>query len=417
MKTIVIIVVLEIFLMPTASIGQNQSDNQQSNSRTNQPDFTNVPTLEWKFRVGEPFISSPVIEGETVYVGCLDSNLYALDVKHGMVRWKFKTNGPIRSTVSIVNSQLFLVSGDGSLYSIDKTTGKIIWVFKTKGEKQYDIFDYYQSSPLCENGAVYFGSGDGNVYAIDQSNGKKLWSFPTGNVVHSTPAISNGKLFVGSFDGYVYALGVLNGNLIWKFKSIGHDYFHRGEMQFSPAVVNGRVYIGGRDYNIYALDADSGFSHWNREFPAGWAPVITPSGKNDSIIYVGTSDPLLLLAINGVTENTLWKTDVKSNIFGKCALSQSMCYTGTLIGKLFGIDISTGKIQWTFTTDGYNANHLLYFKPDDSYRDDILTILKTNEEFIKAQYRMGAIYSTPAIFNDIMILSTTEGTVYCLRRE
>lgn len=387
----------------------------QQNSAAVPADFKNLPVVSWKFKTSQPFISSPVLDSGVVYVGCLDSSLYAIDLNTGNLKWKFKTNGPLRSTVCIDNNQLFLVSGDGNFYCLDKNSGKSNWVFKTKGEKQYDIFDYFQSTPVIANGIVYFGSGDGNVYALNANDGKLKWNYETGGAVHTKPAISSNKLFVGSFDGNLYALNTETGRLIWKFKSVGHDYFPKGEMQFSPSVANGLVYIGGRDYNLYALDAEKGYCHWNQEFPAGWVTTISPSLKNDSIIYVGTSDPLVLLAMNGISGETLWKAKL-FNIFTPCIFSATMSYASTTIGKLYGVDLKSGQIQWTFNTEGYEKNHQLYFKPDGSFRDDILSILKTNDDFINAIYKVGGMFSGPAISQDYIVISAGDGIVYCLKR-
>ena len=72
--------------------------------------------------------------------------------------------------------------------------------------------------------------------------------------------------------------------------------------------------------------------------------------------------------------------------------------------------------KWAFATDGYTSNHLKYFKADDTYRDDIGNILRSPIEWIGAEYRMGGIFSTPAISGNSIVISSTEGVVYCLRR-
>ena len=380
-------------------------------------DFKTLPSTQWKFKANKPFVSSPVVDGTTVYAGNLDSNLYAVNLSDGKLKWKFKTRGIIRSTVCISGNQLFLLSGDGNLYSLDKGSGKIVWTFKTGGDKPYDIFDYFQSSPVISDRTIYFGCGDANVYAVNMSDGTLLWKYQTGDVVHSVPAISNGKLYIGSFDGYVYALDATNGSLIWKFKSVGQYYFPKGEMQFSPVVANGLVFIGGRDFNLYAIDMNKGYCHWNKYYPRGWAPVITPSPKNDSIIYVGTSDPRILEAINGVTGESIWTAKINSNIFGACAFTQSMCYVTSLAGKVYGVDLKTGIIEWTFASDGSKRNHDLYFTPDDDWNDSVLKTFKRNEDFLTALDKMGAIYSAPTIVKDLMLVNSSDGTIYCLKKE
>lgn len=47
-------------------------------------------------------------------------------------------------------------------------------------------------------------------------------------------------------------------------------------------------------------------------------------------------------------------------------------------------------------------NRLKYFKEDDAYRDDIYSIIKSNEHFLEVEYELGGIFSTPAISNDFL---------------
>jgi outer membrane protein assembly factor BamB len=133
----------------------------------------------------------------------------------------------------------------------------------------------------------------------------------------------------------------------------------------SPSLGHGSIFIGGRDYNLYAISSIGGYANWNRKFQAGWALSTT---VEDTVLYVGTSDDRLLLALDARTGHELWKTNVKFNIFGGCAFTTGMVYVGSIWGKLFGIDKKTGAIRWAFDTDGYTTNHLKYFKSDDTFR-------------------------------------------------
>lgn len=389
----------------------------QSNTAVHAVDFEREAVLEWRFRTGKPIFSSPVISEGIVYAGGLDSILYAVEINSGKLKWKFKTGGEIRSTVCLYQQKLFLFSGDGNLYCIDRITGKLVWKFATKGnilgDRRYDFADYYQSSPVVANGKVFFGAGDSRAYALDVVDGKLIWVYKTGAVLHATPARYRDRVFVGSFDGNIYALSQSSGELLWKFKTIGHRYFPDGEVQGAPVVSNDVVYVGARDYNLYAIDAMEGSAHWRKTFPFGWAMALTP---RDSVIYVGTSDDRVFVALDGKSGKELWRTDVKFNIFGPCVYSKSMGYVGTLMGKLFGINLKDGKIKWVYATEGYAKNHLKYFKPDDSFRDDIMNVIKTPADFIQMEYSLGAIFSTPALTNDHMIVTSTDGTIYCFRK-
>lgn len=374
-------------------------------------DFKVLPRTHWAFNIKAHIFSSPIVSDDIVYFGGLDSLLYAIDIKTGKEAWRFRTKGEIRSNVCIGQDRVFLNGGDGVIYALNKRTRKLEWTFKTGGEKKYDFADYFQSTPVLTNGVLYFGSGDGRVYAVNADAGTLVWSFKTGNIVHTTPAIDHDKIFVGSFDGYVYALNLLNGTEVWKFKTVGHRYFPAGEVQGSPAAFKNLVFIGARDYNVYAIDQDKGYCHWNKSFTRGWGLC---ANIHDSILYIGSADERVLIAANPETGEELWKKNMEFLVFGNNAYSDSMMYIGTTIGKLHGIALRTGEKIWSFETESYQMNRTKYFKKDDSYRDDIYSIITSNEQFLKVECELGGIFTTPYISNDEIIFSSTNGTVYCL---
>lgn len=379
-----------------------------------QPSSLKELTLAWKTSFHKPIISSPLVDGEIAYAGCLDSNLYALDIKSGEIKWKFKTKGEIRSTVALNGEVLYFTSRDGNLYALSKADGKLEWAFKTGGDKKYDPYDYYESTPIVNDNTIYFGESDSTFYALNATDGKLKWSYKSSGIIHTTPAIGKGKIYFGSFDGYVYALSLTDGKLLWKFKSLGHDYFLKGEMQFSPTYANGMVYIGGRDYNLYALDAEKGFCHWNRAFPQGWVTSITLSPRTDSVLLIGTSDPEVLLCIDGIYGSDIWKCKTGTNIFNNVAFNKTTCFAGTANGKLLGVNRTDGVLKYSFSVDGYNANHLQYLKPDDTYRDDIGSLIKSGDDYITFCTKLGSVMAKPVVIGNKIIFSSMDGNIYCL---
>jgi eukaryotic-like serine/threonine-protein kinase len=405
---------MRLFLL--CLIASYSSTFAQKKSSQQTTSLQSAPAILWKFQIKTPFIASPVSDATQTYVGGLDSVLYALELSSGKLKWKFRTNGEIRSSVSINNNNIYLSGGDGVLYCLDKNTGKVNWQFRTLGgllgERKYDFADYFYSTPVLYQNKLFFGAGDGRVYAINPDNGKLIWSYQANDIVHTTPAFSDDKIFVGSFDGHLYALNTNDGSLLWKFKSVGHRYFPKGEMMGSPVVANNLVLIGSRDYNLYALDVNQGYCHWNKQFPFGWAMALTP---NDSIVYVGTSDDRLIAAIDVASGATRWSTPTQFNIFGPAAITSTKGYVGTLMGKLFCMDLKTGKTEWIFVTERYTQNKSKYFKDDDSFRDDIGKLIKSPIDFIQMEYNVGAFFSTPSIAGTLLIASSADGNVYALK--
>ena len=381
---------------------------------TCQTDFVSQPKLSWKYKTNKPIIASPTVSANLVFFGGLDSTMHAVEIQTGKLIWSFKTGGEIRSTVCLSGEEIFFYSGDAFVYCLNQKTGKLKWKFQTKGgllgDRRHDFADYFQSSPVINGDRLFIGGGDERVYALSVKDGQVLWTFKTHGIVHTTPALDATRIYIGSFDGYLYAIDQRDGRECWKFKTVGHAYFPDGEVQGSPVISNGVVYFGARDYNLYALDSSTGTTRWNKRFPYGWAMALAPL---DSVIYAGTSDDRVLTALDAKTGTELWRSEVGFNVFGPCVYSASMAYVGTLAGKLHGIALRDGVIKWSIATDGHNSNRDRYFKPDDSFRDDITKVIKTPADFIEMEYALGAIFSTPAIARDKLLVTSTDGSLYC----
>lgn len=382
-------------------------------------DFPVEPEVAWKFKTTQAIFSSPVIDGGVVFIGGGDSALYALEMLTGRIKWKLRTNGVIRSTVALDGERLFLAGGNGVLSCISKESGTIVWrtVFDPTAmfmaERNYDFADYYHSSPVIDSGVLFLGTGNGRMNAYSTDKGTLLWSYKAGDIIHNQPVVSAGTLYFGCFDGKVYALNTLDGRERWTFKSTGHQYFPNGEFQGSPAVAHGSVFIGARDYNFYALNSATGRAVWTRSFPRGWA---LSSTAQDTMLLIGTSDDRELVAIDARSGEQFWRTYLKYNIFGNCSATTGMVYVPTIWGKVFGVDKRSGRIAWEWATDGHRANKQAYYTTDETFRSDIAKILTSPSQWIQAEYKMGGIFSTPAVSGNMMIITSTEGVVYGLRR-
>jgi len=386
-------------------------------STTTRVDHGTKPVLLWKFQTNGPVVSSPVASDSLVYVTSLDSTLYALELGTGKLKWKLPTGGPLRSSVCLSSTGLFLLGGEGLLYSVNKDSGQIRGYFRTltglMGERQNDHTDYFQSTPVIADSTIYFGSGC-YIMAVSLVDGLMKWSYLTGDVVHTKPVISNKRLFAGSFDGNIYSIDTRTGNLVWKFKTTGNAFFPKGEVMGDPVVAGGIVLAAARDFNLYAIDVKGGHCNWLKQFPKGWALPVT---FNDSIIYVGASDDRTLFALDIFSGREIWKADAGFNVFGGCALGSKIGYFGTLAGKVHGVDLTTGKILWTIELDGYKTHHLTWLKPDDSYREDIGSLIRTPLDMLRMYRELGGIFGTPAVEGERLVVAGYDGWVYCFAGE
>jgi len=343
----------------------------------------------WRFRFrARPsysgiFASTPIVDGDTVYVQDLRSNVFALDRAAGTVRWErrygFRNDGP--------NG---LASGDGRIYggtdsevfALDAATGRELWRrhLATATEQFVDV------APVFWNGLVFTGTvgyppgGRGAVYAFDAKTGDVRWRFDTiaepwlmpmlaggGGIWYPVSIDGDGRLYVGTsnpgpwggtpalpnggaFPGralYTDSLVVLDarsGRLLWHDQVTPHDV-RDYDFEATPIIAGDRVIGAGKAGRVIAWDRRSRQRLWESSvglhrndvgpLPGRIVPVCpgllggveTPMAFADDRVFV----PVVELCVpeSAVTTTTLDNVDPNS---GK--------------GLLVALDVTTGKRLW-----------------------------------------------------------------------
>ena len=396
-----------------------------------------IDKVKWTFKTGGKVFSSPAILKGIAVIGSEDKNLYAVDIKTGRQKWKFATGGAINSSPAISNGTVYVGSFDGYYYAVDFLTGKEKWKFKTGGEKHFgdtsywgmkpsgiymdDPWDFFLSSPVVKENTdipmVYFGSSDGNLYAVNARNGAEIWRFKTNGSFHSTPVLNNDILYVGSWDTYFYAINSKTGKELWKFKT-GEKVAMAG-IQASAAVSDGMVYFGARDGYMYALDAASGNLIWKYDANGSW--IVSSAIVKDSVLYVGTSDSYLLLALDTKTGKEKFRFKSNGYVFGKPAITGNTIYFGDFTGKMYSLDItSEGKISNSFSTEKRSQNAAMILKNDTldflfAAKGEDLSFYDVNKKVMDDFYKLGSIVSSPLVKDGMLFFGSADGYLYALK--
>ena len=398
--------------------------------------YTSFGSSKWKFKSKGKIFSSPAISKGVAYFGSEDHNLYAIDINTGKQLWTFATGGAVSSSPAVFNSMVYFGSFDGYCYALNSKTGALIWKFKTGGEKkvgakglwtmkprnQYmvDLYDFFLSSPVVNdnNHTVYFGSGDGNLYALDAANGKLKWSFETKGLIHTSPALYDGKLYFGSWDTYMYAVDAGTGKLAWKFKTGDQPVVHLMEgIQASAVCANGLVYFGARDGYFYALNAATGKLAWKYSANGSW--ILASAAIKDDIICTGTSDTFLFLAFDAKTGKQKFKFKANGYIYSSPAIAGNTAFFGDFTGKLFAINLISGKQTGKFTTKGRDLNAAKLLNKD-TLDYNSLSKGKNNELYsssviiMNELYTLGPIVSSPVIDKGVVYFGSADGYLYAV---
>src|SRR3954452_20766391 len=227
-----------------------------------------VGKIRWQKTIG-PSETSPLIDGDRLYVGDWKGWVYALDARNGKTIWKFRTRGAVKGSAAVSGRRLYVGSYDGHLYCFAAKRGRLIW--KNHGQKRLFGSSRFYSTPALAYGRLYIGSTDGKVYSFGATTGALRWPHSTGGYVYASPAVANDSVFVGSYSGRFFAFDAATGAERWHFQA-------NGKISGSATVIGDVVYFATLKKRTYALSTRTGKVLWT--FPDGkYTPFVAVQGR------------------------------------------------------------------------------------------------------------------------------------------
>ena len=135
--------------------------------------------LVWQFATGFQIDSTPVVVESVLFFGSDDDCMYALDLpakqQHASpssssssmsptLKWKYCTKGWVYSSPAVAQGIVYVGSLDSYVYALNATSGAVVWMYETL--TTYATGYGVWSSPTVLDGVVYIGSNDQKLYAI-----------------------------------------------------------------------------------------------------------------------------------------------------------------------------------------------------------------------------------------------------------
>jgi outer membrane protein assembly factor BamB len=201
--------------------------------------------------------------------------------------------------------------------------------------------------------AVFFGSYDHALYAVSLDTGKELWRYKTGNAVASSPLVTR-QFFIGGGP--------------------------------SPRVRSLFVTVGSIDGGIYILDMQ---------------------GRPKAVFE--TEAPVFSSAAGPVAESL--------DSLGDNSTKPAIIAAGSQDGRMYGIDVNTGREIWRFKTGGpidsspaVGAGAFFFGGGDGSFY-----AVDAGNGDRRWRFEVGrAIRSSPAVFDNYVLFGCSDGNLYAV---
>lgn len=249
-------------------------------------------TLSWEVQTGPKTYSSPVHDGESVYIGNDDGVLYAVNATTGSVKWTRQfpeqLGGPI-----VLPDAVLVSTNNGTLYAVSKSGDAIHWKYdlKSKGvpglrmDSRRNVvyaFDYWEDTSRID--------------AVDSSTGEVRWT-RTGTSPLTDMKADQDNYYILTGGGSLSAVSTKTGEHQWNTSVDGKTFGFR--------FVDDAIYLpaGAQDYGVtpslHVLSKDSGEKLWQFELPVNSDSkheedfIVQPPLVDDENLFFGTRNGML----------------------------------------------------------------------------------------------------------------------------
>jgi outer membrane protein assembly factor BamB len=148
-----------------------------------------------------PAIGGPAVGGGRVFVPSNDNVLHALDAATGAPLWRYTAPGDKvgYSSPTLDGERIYIgcLGEKGQVRCVSATDGRELWTAETRGE-------IYDSSPALAGGRVAIGSVNGTLSVLSAATGEIVAQhrFPPGHFL-SSPAAGMGSVYAATFSDVV----------------------------------------------------------------------------------------------------------------------------------------------------------------------------------------------------------------------
>jgi outer membrane protein assembly factor BamB len=283
-------------------------------------------TRKWQRDFEMSFEAAPAILGDTIFIGCEDMKLYALDLKTGSEKWAIETEDKITAGVNLTpnpdgDGHWILLNGyDGVCRALDAATGKEIWKHATEQP--------INGTPAVVDGKwVVFGGCDHYLYTLDLKTGKPLKKVEGEAPIVSTVGTQGSFVAWGDHSNSVMGADLQTGQLNWTYTDRQFPFMA------APAVDQEKVYIGGRDKKIHAISRKTGKGVW--KFKTGGRVESSPILFTNGLVSGSSDGRLYALDLDDGSE--IWQVDLGESLVAAASYAKGTILVGSEDGTMFAL--------------------------------------------------------------------------------
>lgn len=284
-------------------------------------------TIAWELHAAGGF-GQPTVEGDTVFAGSSDGQLYAVAIPTGKPRWTYDAKEDLSTHPALADGTVLVASLQDTVFALDAASGAWKWHHRRE-QKGEGLTILGAASVQVSGGTAYAAYSDGFAAALDVKSGAARWErrvAPAGTHLDVDALVLDGeRLYAAAYSGAVLALDARTGQTLWSFAAPGP----------TQLVLGAGLVVAVTSSNVVGLSPGDGGVVWTA--PLGGAPSGAPALAGKWLLVPAGSGGLRWLEAS--TGRLMRVFEPGTGVSGSPGVTPGRVYVLSNGGDLFALDL------------------------------------------------------------------------------
>lgn len=314
-----------------------------SAARSNAAEANLMPPLEqaWRYDADAGFGAAPAVAADGVLmVATRKGEIHGIDIESGRKRGVETAKEPITGAPVLASRTLYapIAAGKRTIIAHDIENGGRRWALRAGP---------HEAGLLLEGNTLVAAGLDGTVRALEATTGTIRWTVTpdsTAGFFAAPVLIVPNHIVVADDRGRITALDLASGRVVWTQELEAPVYE-------SPAVGSDRLYVPTTRGTLAAYNVHGdGSQAWVYRAEHPTVRLSTPAVHDGLVVFGGSDGQLRAVDVaSGVLQ---WSFTSDGNFASAPLIAGNVVYAGAMDETLYALDLASGEMLWKHTLDG-----------------------------------------------------------------